>query len=143
MYWSSKSGHFFLSHLLITHERQLPVSRMISVKIVVTDIHCHVLLHAVPRRLVYKLQPLMFQASPEALHHRIVPTGSHISHAAPEAVSKFWKRCPVYREPLSVCTTGPVGDFAGYTPSSVPGRPATNSSVYPHASPLYAGSTDP
>ncbi len=31
MHWSSKSGHFFLSHLFITHRRQIPLSGMMPV----------------------------------------------------------------------------------------------------------------
>ncbi len=31
VHWSSKSGHFFLSHLFITHRRQIPVSGMMPV----------------------------------------------------------------------------------------------------------------
>lgn len=77
----------FFSHLFIAHGRQLPVSSMISLKIVVTDIRRHVLLHEGPRRLGDQQQLLMFQTPPEALHHRIVPAGADVSHAAPEPVA--------------------------------------------------------
>jgi len=60
---------------------------MISLKIVVPDIRCHILLHIGPRWLRHKQQPFMFQAAPEAFHYRVIPAGSNISHAASEPIA--------------------------------------------------------
>ena len=99
VYWSSKTGHFFLSHLFITHRGQLPVSGMISVQVVVPDIRCHILFHISPRRLGHKQQPFVFHAAPEALHYRVIPAGTHVTHAGVlrRNPRNFCHRCHFFR----------------------------------------------